>query len=67
MEGVWGGVMLHWVCRDRAEYLDLAKGRFDLAHALHNEHFHLVSNVRDVAYIVENQHFTSGNLLGEPA
>jgi hypothetical protein len=34
MEGDVGGVMLHWVCRDRAEYLDLAKDRFDLTHAL---------------------------------
>jgi hypothetical protein len=35
--------------------------------ALHNEHFHLVSTVLNVAYIVENQRFTSENLLGQPA
>ena len=35
--------------------------------ALHNEHFQLVSTVLNVAYIVENQRFTSENLLEEPA
>jgi hypothetical protein len=29
--------------------------------------FHLVSTARNVAYIVENQRFTSENLLEEPA
>ena len=35
--------------------------------ALHNEHFQLVSTKLNVAYIVENQRFTSENLLEEPA